>query len=121
MLFTTFLFSLVLDMLSITYPSSGVCQNKKTGKYDHDVSSRLVVAVIFLELKVADGGEDHEADEHAHGTSHEGLSTTKVLDDVQSTEGAAEVYGTEDGRGDETVADADGLEDGCAVVEDWSG
>ena len=69
---------------------------------------------------MSNGGKDHEADEHAHCTSHEGLSATKVLDDVQTAEGAAEVDCSEDSGGDEAVADTDGLEDGRAVVEDWA-
>jgi len=110
----------MLDLLFMTYPGSGVRQNEETREDDHDISSGLVVAAIFLELKVTDRGEDHETDEHAHGTSHEGLPATKVLDDIQTAEGAAKVDGSENGGGNETVADTDRLEDGCTVVEDWA-
>jgi hypothetical protein len=61
---------------------------------------------------VADGGEDHEADEHEAGAEDERLATAKVLDHVQAAERGAEVDGAQDDLGDERVGDTGSLEDG---------
>ena len=52
---------------------------------------------------------------------HEWLTTTKVLHDVETEEGAEDVDGTEDDLGDEGVLNTNRLEDGGTVVEEVVG
>ena len=66
-------------------------------------------------------GEDEEADEHPGGAGHEGLAAAVVLDDVEAVEGGAEIDAVKYHLGDVAVVDADGLENGRAVVEEVVG
>lgn len=64
---------------------------------------------------MTDGGKSHETNKHEAGADDEGLATTEVLDDVETTEGSAEVDGTKDNLGEEVVGDTGTLHDGGSL------
>lgn len=101
-------------------PGRGETDNEEAGEDNHGNTGR-VGARVRVEDLVADRGPDHETDEHPGGTDHETVTTTVVLNDVQTGQGHAEVDRTEDDLGDVGVGQTNTLEDGGAVVEDEVG
>jgi hypothetical protein len=98
-------------------PSHSIGGDKEASDDDHSLAgSGGVFGVLDVEHEVADGGEDHEANEHKAGTEDQGLATTEVLDDVQATEGSTEVDCTENDLGDEAVGDTGTLEYSRALL-----
>lgn len=98
-------------------PGSGVEEDEEASDDYHALSGAGGVLGGFnVEHEVAEGGEDHEEDKHAEGTGDEGLATTEVLDDVETTEGGSEVDGAEDDLGDEGVGDTGTLEDSGTLI-----
>lgn len=90
--------------------------NEKTGKGNHDITRR----VGDTELQVTNRSPDHETDEHPNTTQNKRVTTTHVLDNVQTREGHTEVDSTEDDLGDVAVQ-TNGREDTVTEVEDEVG
>lgn len=67
---------------------------------------------------MADGGKDHEADEHPQGAGDEGATTAVILDEIEAQECSAEVHAAQDHLCDVGVLDACATEYGRAVVEE---
>lgn len=102
-------------------PCRGEAENEQGSEDDErDAGALGVLRVVDVEAEVADGSEDDEADEHPQRTRDEGLTSTEVLDNVQTEEGRAEVDGVQDDLRDEG-ADVDGSEDGGAIVKEVVG
>lgn len=101
-------------------PGGSEADNEEAGENNHSNTGRVRGGVGVQDL-VADGGPDHEADEHPSGTVHQTLAATIVFDDVQTGQGHTEVDGTENDGGDVRVAQTDTLEDTGSVVEDEVG
>jgi hypothetical protein len=97
-------------------PGGGKSNDKEAGEDDEQVAGSLRVLAL-VQHEVASERVDHEAHEHPQGTSDQSIPAAALLDDVQTTESAGHVDGTEDDLGDVAVAEADTVEDGCAVVE----
>lgn len=98
-------------------PGSGIEEDEEAGD-DHHALSRAggVLGVVDVKHEVAEGGENHEEDEHAASTGHEGFATTETLDNVKTAEGGSEVDGTEDDLGNEGVGDTGTLEDSGTLI-----
>lgn len=71
--------------------------------------------------KVTNSGEANETSKHEASTNDQGLATTKVLDDVETTESGTEVDSTQDDLSDEAVVDTSTSHDGSSVVEEVVG
>lgn len=101
-------------------PGGGEADNEEASEDNHGNTGGVRGGVGVQDL-VADGGPDHEADEHPSATVHQTLAATIVLDDVQTGQGHTEVDSTENDGGDVRVAQTDTLEDTGSVVEDEVG
>lgn len=65
--------------------------------------------------------EDEEPCRLPDTTNDQGHTTTELLHNVQTTEGAPKVNGAKDDLGDEGILNTNGLEDGSTVVEEVVG
>lgn len=65
---------------------------------------------------MADGGEDHEADEHPDTARYERLASTKVLNGIQTAKCGAKVHSTQNHLRDVHIADAGSVEDHGALI-----
>lgn len=101
-------------------PGGGEADNEETGEENHDDTGSVVGGVVVQDL-VADGGPDHEANEHPGATVHQTLAASVVLDDVETGEGHTEVDNTQNDGGNVGVAETDTVEDTGSVVEDEVG
>lgn len=100
--------------------------NEQTCENNHDRAGGFGLTVlvgegaaglrIWLEDKVANGAEDHEAHKHPGGSPHEGTTSSSLFHDEQTWECHSEVDGAENDGRDVAVSQANGLEDRCAVV-----
>ena len=96
--------------------------DEKTGEDNHSLTStRGTLRVIVVKDKVTDGGEANEASKHEGSTNNQGLATTKVLNNIETTKGSTEVDSTQNDLGDEAVVDTSTLHDGGSVVEEVVG
>lgn len=71
--------------------------------------------------KVANGGESDETSKHKNSTDHQGLATTKVLNNVETTESGTKVDSAENDLSDKAVGNTSTLHDGSSVVEEVVG
>ena len=96
--------------------------DEKTGEDDHSLTStRGTLGVLVVKDKVTNSGETDEASKHKASTNDQGLATTKVLDDVETTESGTEVDGTQNDLSDKAVVDTSTSHDGSSVVEEVVG
>lgn len=97
-------------------PGHGVGCDEQASDDNHTLSGvGGVCRGLDVEQEVANGGENHEHDEHPDGTEDKGLATTEVLDNVKTAEGGTEVDRTEDALCNETVLDTSALEDSSSL------
>ena len=96
-------------------PGRGEADDEEAGEDDHGDTGGVRGRVGVQHL-VADGGPDHEADEHPCGTDHETVTAAVVLDHVQTGQSHPEVDGTEDDGGHVGVVETDTLEDTRALI-----
>lgn len=100
-------------------PGSGEGNDEQAGEDDQDVSSGVSRGLVQGER--ADQRVDQEADDGPESTDDERHAAAGLLDDVETTESAANVDGAENDLGDVGVLETDTLEDGGSVVKEEVG
>jgi hypothetical protein len=60
---------------------------------------------------MANGGKNHEHDEHPDCSKYQGLATTEVFHDIQASKGGGEVNSAKDALGDEAVRETSACKD----------
>lgn len=76
--------------------TDSISEDKEASKTNHSNGRvRCLVWCIAIESVVADGCKDQEAYNHPSATSHQRLTTTIVLNDIETEEGATKVDAVE--------------------------
>lgn len=103
-------------------PGGGEGGDEQAREHDEDVAGRGRVGwVDGVKLEATNKRVDEEAHHHPEGATHESISSSTLLDNVETAKGATNVDGTENDLGNVAVAKTGGTEDGGTVVEEEVG
>ena len=73
-------------------PRHSISGDEEAGHNNHAFAyTGCVLGIVDVERKMTQRSENHEHDKHPRCTDHERLAPTKVLDNVESSEGCAEI------------------------------
>jgi hypothetical protein len=103
-------------------PGTGKSQDEQTCKNNHGLTGMFsALRVAAVQGEMANGSEDHKANEHPGSPEDEGVAAAKMLYHVQAKECGPEVDTTKNHLSDEAVVDAGSLENNRTVVEEVVG
>lgn len=103
-------------------PGGGERDDEQAGEDNqHTAGSRVVGGGVGRKLEPTDESVDHETDESPESTSNKSLAATTLSNNIETTESANNVDGTENDLSDVGVAETGGLEDGGSIVEEEVG